>query len=138
MSELALDTRQQDTRRQRAGRTLARTHELRKHLATAFGESVQRASQRARGIYPQLDVAYSMVEKLARYDRTTSTPIGSDLISYGTEVAFGELETPALLRELAIRMQPLRDGAEAALEVVGILNLLAERGVLPEVGGGAR
>jgi hypothetical protein len=129
---LDLKDAKRKTRRERAGQTLARTASVQKNGAAALQVSRQRFSKMTRGEYPKLDVAYSLVEKLARYSHTRATPIPVDLGIYAAEVSYQDFDTPALIRELGSKVEAIRQGAETLVEVLGIVALLAERGVTVE------
>lgn len=113
--------------RSRAGRSVTDFAPVQKQTAGALGVSQQRVSSYARQAPRILTDLFEWLQPLAANDRTTVTPLGWDVIRWGMECRFGDLETPALMREAVIR---LHQGTRyARLEAEAIGELLRERGI---------
>ena len=122
------DPRARDAIAERSARAYRRAAPSEKVLARALGISRQRAGQLRRGHYPRDQRVREDLRRLGRFQRATPWPV---IYSFALEGAawLDDLETPDLLRRLAILRDRVRDGLEAQLEVAAILDLLAERGV---------
>jgi len=122
------DPRTRDALEERAARAYRRAAPTEKALARTLGISRQRAGQLRRGEYPRDRQAREDLRKLGRFQRATPWPLVHD---YAREAAswMADLETPELLRRLAMLADRVRDGLEAQCEVAVIVDLLAERGI---------
>lgn len=97
-----------------------------KALGLALGVSRQRAGQLRRGEWPRDARARKDLIALGRSQRTTPWPV---VHSYARDAAswMADLETPELVRRMAMLSEAVRVGLEAQTEVAVIADLLAER-----------